>query len=251
MCVAAAAATLLLGCVEGGTSKSSSGVERTGTGGSMARFAIVDDRLYALTDHSLQLFDVTDSAKPQPTHRVGLDFSVETLFAYRNYLFIGGPDGMYVYDNTDPAAPTYLSQFQHARACDPVVVQGDYAYITLHSGGCWGNQNLLEIVDLTNMQAPALVSSVAMQSPTGLAVDGDKVFVCDDIAGLKTLSVADPTAVTQLDVVPEVNCYDLIARDGNLVVSSSNALRQYSYLETPLSAVSSLPTAAAPAASQP
>ena len=38
---------------------------------------------------------------------------------------------MFIYDNTNPQAPYFLSRFQHAEACDPVFVEGDYAYVTL------------------------------------------------------------------------------------------------------------------------
>jgi hypothetical protein len=240
--LAAMLAASIAGCVEQSKQAPSTSETRTGTGGSLSRFAIVGDRLYALTDEALQLFDIADPAAPQPASRVELDFAVETLFPYQDYLFIGGSEGMYIYDNTDPAAPAFVSQFTHARACDPVVVQGNYAYITLRSAGCWGTQNLLEIVDLTDIKAPTLVNSVPLQAPRGLAVDGDKLFVCDDTAGLKTLSVADPKSVTQLDVVRDTQCYDVIATQNRLIVSATGGVLQYSYASPPLALLSSVPT---------
>jgi hypothetical protein len=243
--LAAMLAASIAGCVEQSKQAPSSSETRTGTGGSLSRFAIVGDRLYALTDEALQLFDIADPAAPQATTRVELYFAVETLFPYQDYLFIGGPGGMYIYDNTDPAAPALVSQFVHARACDPVVVQDHYAYITLRSVGCWGTQNVLEIVDLTDIKAPTLVNSVPMQAPRGLAVDGDKLFVCDDSAGLKTLSIADPKTVTQLDAVRATNCHDVIATQNRLIVGATGGVLQYSYATLPLTLLSSVPTSPA------
>ena len=47
---------------------------------------------------------------------------------------------MEIYDLTEEQNPVCLSDFNHVRSCDPVVVQGDIAYVTLRSGSfCGGN----------------------------------------------------------------------------------------------------------------
>ena len=52
---------------------------------------------------------------------------------------------MYIYDNSNPHNPTYMSQFEHAEVCDPVFIEGNFAYVTLRSGSrCNGFQNQLD-----------------------------------------------------------------------------------------------------------
>ncbi|MBK8279937.1 MAG: hypothetical protein IPK94_07395 [Saprospiraceae bacterium] len=53
-----------------------------------------------------------------------------------------------------------LSTFSHARACDPVYVEGDIAYITLRNGTrCENFTNELDVVDITNITSPRLIKN--------------------------------------------------------------------------------------------
>ncbi len=234
-------------CAGGGASGGGSGSEAssqstdTGIAGSMARFAIVGDYLYAIDGPDLQLFDISDPSDPVRWSRVSIGFGIETLFPYNDYLFIGSETGLFIYDNTDPMFPEYVSEFEHARACDPVVVQGDYAYVTLRSNSnCFGQSNQLDIIDISDIVNPELVSSYPMQGPLGLAIDNETLFLCDDDAGLKVFDVSVPDDITSLDFIPEAACYDLIADSGLLVVSGDTALLQYDYNQVPLTKLSTI-----------
>ena len=57
-------------------------------------------------------------------------------------------------------------------SCNPVMIDGKYAYVTLRSGRtCSGGANALEVIDLTNFNQPRLVSAFAMFSPQGLGAE--------------------------------------------------------------------------------
>ena len=59
--------------------------------------------------------------------------------------------------------------FNHARSCDPVVVDDTLAYITLRTGtNCGGNLNVLDVVNIKNINKPVTVMSYAMTNPHGL-----------------------------------------------------------------------------------
>jgi hypothetical protein len=240
---------LLIGCGEGsGKSSSSDSVNiSTGTGkaGSRARYAVVDDYLYTVNSSVMDIIDISDATHPKRVSKVHLPWDVETLFAYKGYLYIGAESGVYIYDNANPLQPTALSEFTHAQSCDPVVVSDDIAFVTLNSGGnCWNNRsgvNRLEIIDVANPSEPKLIKTLDMWEPTGLGVDDNKLFICDGEAGLKSFEIIkkneEGVAEIKLKLISsntEIDCYDVIAHQKNLIVSNRDEIRQFDYGSSPM-----------------
>ena len=204
----------------------------TGTGGSMARFTIVDPYLYALHDSYIQLVRIDDPVNPSLWSTVDVGWGIETIFPYGNYLFIGSTTGMFIYDNTNPENPTQLSAFAHVTSCDPVVAQGDYAYVTLRAGSfCGGGVNRLDILDITDLTNPLMVESYAMQGPFGLGIDGATLFVCDGVAGLKVYDVTDPMNIDLIAFETNNETYDVILIPPLAIVVGPDGLDQYDYTD--------------------
>jgi hypothetical protein len=204
--------------------------DATGTGGSMARFTIVEPFLYALHDSYIQLVRIDDPVNPSLWSTVDVGWGIETIFPYGNYLFIGSTTGMFIYDNTDPENPTRLSAFAHVTSCDPVVVQGDYAYVTLRAGSfCGGGVNRLDILDIADLTDPLMVESYSMQGPFGLGIDGSTLFVCDGVAGLKVYDVTDPMNIDLLAFETSNETYDVILIPPLAIVVGPDGLDQYDY----------------------
>ena len=204
----------------------------TGTGGSMARFTIVDPYLYALHDSYIQLVRIDDPVNPSLWSTVDVGWGIETIFPYGNYLFIGSTTGMFIYDNTNPDNPTLLSAFAHVTSCDPVVAQGDYAYVTLRAGSfCRGGVNRLDILDITDLTNPQLVESYAMQGPFGLGIDGSTLFVGDGVAGLKVYDVTDPMNIDLIAFETNNETYDVILIPPLAIVVGPDGLDQYDYTD--------------------
>ena len=204
----------------------------TGTGGSMARFTIVDPYLYALHDSYIQLVRIDDPVNPSLWSTVDVGWGIETIFPYGNYLFIGSTTGMFIYDNTNPENPTQLSAFAHVTSCDPVVAQGDYAYVTLRAGSfCRGGVNRLDILDITDLTNPQLVESYAMQGPFGLGIDGSTLFVSDGVAGLKVYDVTDPMNIDLIAFETNNETYDVILIPPLAIVVGPDGLDQYDYTD--------------------
>ncbi len=110
-------------------------VNPNGKGGSLARFTVVGDKLYTIDNDQMRIFDVQNNTDPNFEQTVELRNSgVETVFPYNNHLYLGTQTGMLIYDISNPSAPRYVSTYEHVQACDPVVVQGNYAYVTVRSG---------------------------------------------------------------------------------------------------------------------
>jgi hypothetical protein len=220
----------IAGCNENGTGSSASEGGVTGTGGSTARMTISGDYLYAIAGANVQLLDISVPAAPAPWTQVQIDWDIQTLFPYGDYLLVGAADGMHILDNSDPASPMHVGDFQHARAVDPVVAQNDVAYVTLKvdtTQPANGIANQMNIIDIADVTQPVLLDTVPMQGPEGLSVSGDRLYVCDDIAGLKIFDVSNPSQAVFQDAIAGVDCSDVIASGNVLFLISDDGLAQY------------------------
>lgn len=204
----------------------------SGTGGSMARFTLFNDYLYAIDNASLHLFDVSDNSNPAFTKQIPISWQIETLFPYNQMLFIGAQSGMFIYSLQNPGNPEYISEFRHATACDPVVVEGDYAYVTLRGGNlCGAIESQLDVIDISTIENPEMVKSYSMKEPYGLGIDDDVLFICDGSAGLKIYDSSDPLTIgdNQIAHYPDINAFDVIPLGNVLLMIGTDGLYQYDY----------------------
>ena len=203
----------------------------SGQAGSMARFALYDKYLYTINQSDMQLFDIKTLEKPVRGAKINMGWGIETIFPYKDKLFIGSTTGMHIYDNANPAQPVKLSTFSHVTSCDPVVVEGNTAYVTLRSGNnCNRGVNVLDILDVTDLRAPKLVKSYPMQNPHGLGVDFPNLFICEGANGLKSLDVTNTMDVKQLQQINNMNAYDVIPLAGkHLLMVGKDGLYQFDY----------------------
>ena len=205
---------------------------QTGTGGSMARFAIVGNSLYCVLPDKLQVYDISKPDNPVAKNTVGLSVGLETIFPYKTNLFIGANDGMYIFDNQQPESPTLLAKYTHMQSCDPVVVQGNYAYVTLRGGATcrrFATMSSLDVVDISDLKNPRLIHTQNMQSPYGLGVDGSQLFVCEGNNGLKIFDITLPTQPKLQQRLGDVKSFDVIPLNKVLLVTGEGGFLQYSY----------------------
>jgi len=240
---------LIVSCSKDGGGGGGNDSTASGKGGSMARFAISGDVLYTVSTDSLKVFNIEDAANPKYSDQRNLKvgFDIETVFPMDTLLFIGSRSGMYVYDIRDPRFPMRLSQVSHLRSCDPVVAQDNYAYVTLNTNAtnCGRTpNNVLDIYDISSPLKPVLKKTVQLNGPTGLGIDGTKLFVCDK--GLKVFDVTVPLQIRQIDDlvdIDEVNvrsAYDVIPVDGLLILVAKEGLFQFDYTGDRLKFVSKI-----------
>lgn len=208
-----------------------------GVAGSMARFALYDKYLYTINSSEMQLFDIRNPASPEIGNKIQMGWGIETIFPYKDKLFIGSQSGMYIYDNVNPEKPVQLSVFQHARVCDPVVVHDNTAYVTLRSGTtCQGFTNQLDVIDITSLTNPRLLRSFPMKNPHGLGIDFPNLFICEGAYGLKSFNASDPQNVDRnlLQHIDGMDAYDVIPL-GNinatkvLLMIGKDGFYQYDY----------------------
>lgn len=210
--------------------------------GSMSRFVIYKDYLYSVMHSQIMIFDLSGTAPVQAADKVYTSWDVETIFSYGDYMYLGTPGGMIIYSVEDPLKPEALSAIMHVYGCDPVVVEDDVAYVTIHSGNaCGPDSDELILIDVKDKRNPKQIMSYDMTHPKGLGIDNKTLFVCDE--GLKIFDANYPldllshqlahyTGMAGYDVIPFNTTLMMIAEEGiyQYDYSQLNAIRQLSFL---------------------
>ena len=204
----------------------------SGVGGSLARFTLSGNHLYMLDEGDLQTIDISAEHDPIAKKREFIAADIETIFPYKQTLFIGASSGMHIMNIGVPDAPTLISTYQHIQSCDPVVVDDKYAYVTLRSGNtCQGFTNQLEVINIENLSSPQLLQTYPMTNPHGLGIDNNTLFICDGNDGLKAFDVSDINAITDnlLAHYKDINATDVIPFNNLLMMIGENGIFQYDY----------------------
>ena len=143
---------------------------------------------------------------------------------------MGTPTGLVIYSVEDPLKPTYCSGIWHVYGCDPVVVEDDLAYVTIHSGNfCGQDNNELFIIDVSDVYHPRQLVSYTMKSPKGLGIDNETLFLCDE--GLKVYKLGEPQTLMSNRLIHHqgMDGYDVIPYNNVLMMIADKGLYQYDY----------------------
>ncbi|MCT4646238.1 MAG: hypothetical protein N4A74_14725 [Carboxylicivirga sp.] len=219
---------IILAIVAFSCSEDNSNGDLTGTdgqGGSMATFTLKDNYLYVVDEYDLNVFSISKIDEPVLVNKVPIGFNIETLFSYKDYLYIGSRNGMFIYTLTNPEFPEQMARVEHFTACDPVVANDTHAFVTLHSNTwCGNNINVLEIYDINTITEPVLLSSRNLISPKGLGLYDDYLIICDD--EIKIFDISNPE---ESKLVNSINkeAFDVIIKDNVLIAISEGGLYQY------------------------
>ncbi len=203
-----------------------------GVGGSMARFGIKDNTLYAVDVTQLHILNINTPSDPESINDIYVGWDIETMFILNDNLFFGTRNGMQIYDISSPISPSFVSSFWHMTSCDPVIVKDTIAYITLRGGNMCGNDlNVLEIVSIADLKNPNSLKVYPMSGPYGLGIDENVLFICDGDAGLKIYDASDPLAIDDniLAHFPEIQAFDVIPINGVLILIGEDGIYQYDY----------------------
>lgn len=210
------------------SSNSSSDASNVGQGGSLARFQIVKDKLYTVDSFEMFVFDLTNLSEPIFQNKFYAGFNIETMFYADDYLYLGSTNGMYIYGLEDAANPSYISEFTHWESCDPVVVDGDVAYVTLRGGNmCGVQESALEVIDISDKTNPVLANRYPLDNPYGLGISGNALIVCDGKSGLKLYSRTNPIDLSLISRITGTFAKDVIPMEDKILVTGESELRQY------------------------
>ncbi|MGJ8744324.1 hypothetical protein [Polaribacter sp.] len=198
-----------------------------GQGGSLATFTLKGNYLYTVDFYNLSVFNVSNALNPVKVNTVNVGFNIETLFSFKEYLFIGSQNAMYIYDISNAELPKMLSESRHFRACDPVVANSTNAYVTLHSNSsCNGTVNELKTYNIEDIENPILLNTRGLTAPKGLSLFGENyLLVCDD--SVKIFDISDPNNSKYLEEIPTKNAIDIIIRNNHAFIISEYSIEQY------------------------
>lgn len=205
----------------------------TGVAGSEATMTLVGNYLYAIPEqHSLGVVDISDSSHPALVQTSFAGDDLETIFPLQDkVLLLGSKEGVFVYSISNPGQPAEVSEFTHGTACDPVIADSKFAYVTLRSGSsCGGAANELDVLDAHDIMNTALLKSYPMTSPSGLCEDGSLLFVCDGTL-VKLFDNSDPQNLQLLSSLPVTGASDVIAASHILVVVATSGLYEFDYTD--------------------
>lgn len=213
---------------------------QVGAGGSLARFNIVDDYLYVVQLDQIYSFNISSLDNPVSSGSVFANGIIETIFTDGEYLYLGSPNGMFIYDIVDPAQPAYVSSVTHILGCDPVVVQGNYAYVTIRGGNFCGQQlSQLDVIDISDRNNPFIIKSIGMNQPYGLGVKENRLYVSDGAEGLVVFDVSVPQSTFELVRYADLDILDVIPQQDLLLMVGNNTLYNYEYTEEGIGLIAS------------
>jgi hypothetical protein len=205
-----------------------------GVGGSMARFGLYKDMLYIVDQYNLYTFKLNSASDAKLLNTTGVGWNVETIFITDDHMFLGTQNGMIVESLEVPERPSQVGSYSHMTSCDPVVIKGDLAFVTLKGGSTCrgGTLNQLDVIRMSNSYSKfELLKSYPMYGPQGLGIDDDLLFICDGDAGLKIFDAADPLTISQHPVAafPSINAYDVIPTNNYLFMIGEEGFLLYDY----------------------
>ncbi len=214
-----------------------------GQGGSLTRFAINGKYLYIASQTSLSVYNIA-TTDFQHIKTMSVGFGLETITTRGQYLYLGAQDAMYIYGISNPENPQFIFRYSHIVSCDPVVVEGNYAYVTLSSGiTCNRGTNALEIIDISNPRNPTLVTNYPMNTPLGLGVYNGILFICEQSFGFKVYDVSNPRDIKILHQDNSIHATDVIVREGIAIITGRDGIHQYQYDGSRLTHLSVIPVA--------
>jgi len=194
--------------------------------GSVNRIAYSDGYLYAISNEFLTVFE--DDAELSLVRSSREGNQMETIYPFKKKLYVGTRNSMEIFSTMDPANPILEATFVHANACDPVLPSDDVAYVTLRTDDdeCAGNAtDALLVVNTSNVFSSYLVEEIAMNSPYGLSLIGDKLYVGEGSNGLKIFDATNKYELELITYDKSVEAYDIIDHPtkANIILIASPA----------------------------
>jgi hypothetical protein len=235
-------ATNDMGMLPNGSAANAASPSSPNKAGSMAAFLVVGDYLYTVETNKLHVFSLVGSQTAQIVNSIDLGWGVETIFASEGKLFLGTMNGMRIFSLQNPQNPTFLGEYSHPIACDPVVVKGNTAFITTRSGNICGNAaNQLDVVDIANPRQPRLLRTYPMLNPHGLAIEGNKLFICEGKYGFKQFDASSSFDIRQEKFIQNIDSFDIITLPQSFLLIGQDGLYQYNYDFSLLSKIETQP----------
>lgn len=210
--------------------KSTSSATTGGSGGSTARFAISGNYLYTVDNVNLKVFDISTATDPVLKNTVEVGFEIETIYPFKDKLFIGSTSAVHIFSIDNPEQPERLSTAispEVIRRCDPVVAKDTVAFATLRTNGpCGGRQSILAAYDIKDITNPVQKGTYPVTEPYGLGYADTALYVCDK-GGLYIFNIEDAYKPIHRKTINDGWYLDVIPYNNTLICQVQDGLTLY------------------------
>ena len=197
---------------------------------SVLRFALYKNYLYTIINDQMSIIDFSANEPRQVVKNKNINpaSNIKTIFSYKDNMFVGTPARMHIYSLANPLnpEPIQMDLAWNVFSCNPIVIENDIAYTTIHAGNlCGQSTNELVIYDISNIKSPRQTGAYTMTKPQGLGISKGILFICDE--GLKIFNASNPQ--TLLAHYPNIAGHDVILSNNVLMIIAKDGLYQYDY----------------------
>ena len=197
--------------------------------GSVNRIAVKKNHVYAVNNEKISVmnddqFTLISSAP--------IANGMETIYPHKDHLFIGGANSVEILDISNPSEPKFAGSFWHPTSCDPVYPTDDVAFVTLRTGDndCPGDVNSLVSLDISDVSMTSTIQEIEMESPFGLTLIDDKLYVGEGPHGLKIFDASDKRNIQMIKYDTSLPAFDIIQhpmRNDIVLIAGPNGFGQY------------------------
>lgn len=209
--------------------------------GAVNRIAVKDDIVYLIDKFGMTVIeDEGSSLVKLDEGTVRWEGDLETVFADGDLLFFGTSQSVEVFNISTPSQPFQVNAFAHATSCDPVLPVDDVAYVTLRTGifaderPCAGSVNQLVTLDISDENTIAPTTLIDMESPYGLTVSNNLLYVGEGANGLKIFDLENKYEPTLTKDIKDIEAFDIIShpnRSDLILVTGPDGLQQFEISE--------------------
>lgn len=168
----------------------------------------------------LRVVDVSNPSKPRKIGEVKIPGAASSVDIDGSRAFLAGSfgeDNLVVIDISNPAQPVrtgsiVIPEAEHS-VIHAVKVRNNYAYVAVGTPG-------LVVVDISDPARPIKAGAFRAPWADGLVIEGDSLYLADQIDGLYTLDISDPKEPTQTGLLPLDLFQQEVPGERNMVVEN-------------------------------
>ncbi|MFL5739487.1 MAG: hypothetical protein ACJ75B_04670 [Flavisolibacter sp.] len=220
---------VIAGCDKNSSSdKMNASSGNTGVAGSLAQFTLIGNYIYAVSSHNLYTVDISNPQHPSTVKQDIFNYDMETIYPYKNRLFIGSRTGIYIYSIDTPSAPRLMGIAKHGRSCDPVVANDTVSFSTLKSSTyCGPATSGLYVYDVHDLNNPSLKKTIPINEPIGLGMADSALYVCCSGEGLRVFNIKNAYEPVERLKIPDSDFKDVIPYDDLLICWVADGISLY------------------------
>ncbi|MEI7634223.1 MAG: hypothetical protein WCK47_08090 [bacterium] len=172
----------------------------------------------AMSTEGVGIVDITNSAAPTVkgsfySHGDACQTAIKSTPMVRIAYIADGFNGLVLANMTSPANPPLIGKYGMAGDPLDVAIAGTKAYVTDYTDG-------IQIIDIANPFAPALLSEFHLSGSEALALQGSLLYVAVRTGGLNIVDVSNPLAPALKGSCAPGDVID-VAVQGNMVYAAT------------------------------